>query len=200
VDALAVKPDNLALTLWLMGLQNRKDGPAQKAAVLRAAAGRFDPSAHPAAACRRLAAVLESNGLHAEALAVLTRALDQKPEWSADPDGSLRFPAARCAVVVAAGSADRPQLLRQAREWLAADLTATRKLSATDPGFVHKRMADWLEDARLASVRDRTALEKLPIDERTGWLKLWAAVRDLRDATAPAEEAPPPRVGLRPTP
>jgi tetratricopeptide (TPR) repeat protein len=193
MDALAVKPDNLTLTLWLMGLQKRKEGPAQRAAVLRAAAGRFDPTAHPAAACRRLAAVLESNGLHAEALAVLMRALDQKPEWSADPADSLRFPAARCAIKLAAGSADPPSLRGQARDWLAAELAATRKLTATDPQFVHNRMSHWLEDDSLAAVRNQAELEKLPIDERVAWVKLWTAVRELRDATAPPEQAPPPR-------
>ena len=50
-----------------------------------------------------------------------------------------------------------------------------------------------MEDANLASVRDRAALEKLPVDERVEWIKLWTAVRELRDATTPAEAAPPPR-------
>ena len=54
-------------------------------------------------------------------------------------------------------------------------------------------MAHWLTDPDLASVRERAELEKLPLDERVGWVKLWTEVRELRDATAPPETAPPPR-------
>ena len=42
-----------------------------------------------------------------------------------------------------------------------------------------------LGDADWASVRDPTALEKLPPEEREAWRKLWADVRDLRDRSAP---------------
>jgi hypothetical protein len=36
-------------------------------------------------------------------------------------------------------------------------------------------------------------LEELSDDERVGWVKHWAEVRDLRDATAPPQDAPQPR-------
>ena len=54
-------------------------------------------------------------------------------------------------------------------------------------------MARWLTNPNLASVRGPAELEKLPPDERAGWVELWTAVRELRDATAPPEAAPPPR-------
>lgn len=54
-------------------------------------------------------------------------------------------------------------------------------------------MSNWLADPDLAAVRERVKLEKLPLDERIGWVKLWTDVRELRDATAPPEVAPPPR-------
>jgi hypothetical protein len=43
------------------------------------------------------------------------------------------------------------------------------------------------------AVRERAEFENLPVEKRVGWVKLWAEVRDLRDATAAQEAAPPPR-------
>ena len=109
-----------------------------------------------------------------------------------------------CACLSAAGKGkdapppgERPALRRLALEWLTADLTAWRVRLTADPpknrSIVHARVAHWLTDPDLASVRSRTELEQLPLDERVAWVKLWTAVRELRDATAPREAAPPPR-------
>jgi len=42
-----------------------------------------------------------------------------------------------------------------------------------------------LADADFASVREPTAVERLPPDERDAWNKLWTEVRALRDQTEP---------------
>ena len=54
-------------------------------------------------------------------------------------------------------------------------------------------MAQWLTDPDLRSVREQAELANLPVEERAGWAKLWADVRDLRDATATPKDAPPQR-------
>lgn len=108
-----------------------------------------------------------------------------------------RHPAPAAAKPREVAPPPRPALRRPALNWLTADLAAWRKRLADDPAgnrdAVHRTMAHWLTDADLASVRERTELEKLPLDERVGWVKLWTEVRELRDATAPPEVAPPPR-------
>ena len=131
-------------------------------------------------------------------------ALRANPAWAGDPRTNRRFIAGCFAVNCADGKgpgapppAERPAYRKQALDHLTGDLAATRKLLADEPvcnrDYVHQRMRHWLRDVHLASVRDREAIEKLPADERVGWVKLWTAVRELRDATAPPEPAPPPR-------
>jgi hypothetical protein len=44
---------------------------------------------------------------------------------------------------------------------------------------VLKALRHWKQDADLAGVRDKEALEKLPEAERTEWRKLWAEVDEL---------------------
>jgi hypothetical protein len=74
-------------------------------------------------------------------------------------------------------------LRRQALRWLRADLAAYTRL-ATGAGAaarqtVRQRLTHWQQDADLASVRDREALDQLPDDERGAWQKLWADVAGL---------------------
>jgi tetratricopeptide (TPR) repeat protein len=151
-----------------------------------------------------LARLLARRGEPRAALDVLRQGARVNPNWLADPATGFRYDSARCTCLVAAGQGkdapppdERPALRTQALDWLTADLEAWRGRLAADPAknraAVHRRIADWLTDAELAPVREPGELEKLPLDERVSWVKLWTAVRDLRDATAPAETAPPPR-------
>jgi hypothetical protein len=91
----------------------------------------------------------------------------------------------------------RPALRKEALDWLTADLAAWRERVAVFPAkyrtVAHGQMAGWLTYPDLESVRDKSKLENLPADERGGWLKLWAEVRDFRDATATPKDDPPPR-------
>jgi hypothetical protein len=181
-------------------LAMKKDFVGAEVAARRAIA--LAPERAPAYATLTQAAA--SKGRVAEVLRVHTDALRRHPALAANPANGFLYNAACCAARCAAGQgtdvppdADRPGLRRQALGWLTADLAAWRKSLAADPvgnrARVHATMRHWLQDADLASVREPAGLDGLPTDERVGWVGLWTAVRDLRDATAPPEQAPPPR-------
>jgi serine/threonine protein kinase/tetratricopeptide (TPR) repeat protein len=148
-------------------------------------------------------------GRHAEGLELMLAALRQHPHWAEEPQRLLRYRAARALLSCAGGKgavplppAERPAYRQQALGLLTADLTAMRKLAATDGALVHQMMEVWLGDENLwgyggslwaddlAPVRGPAALGLLPPDERATWEQLWADVRDLRDRTAP-ETTPP---------
>src|SRR5262249_25061205 len=98
------------------------------------------------------------------------------------------YNAARAAVLLAAGKDVRVrpeieesnQLREKARGWLVDDLGAQRKLAASGTPVARERviaaLVHWLEDPDLASIRDKSALKKLPDAERAEWEKLWADV------------------------
>jgi serine/threonine protein kinase/Flp pilus assembly protein TadD len=151
-----------------------------------------------------LAGLLARRGAPGAALELLRQGARANPGWLADPASGVRYDSACFACLAAAGTgkgapppAERPALRKQALDWLTADLAAWRERAAADPAkyraVVHRQMAHWLTDPDLAPVRERAELENLPAEERVGWVKIWAEVRDLRDATAAPEAAPPPR-------
>jgi serine/threonine-protein kinase len=74
-------------------------------------------------------------------------------------------------------------LRRQALGWLRADVAAYAKMAKGDEPavsqLVRERMQHWQEDADLASVRDRGALDRLPDGERQQWRLLWDDVAAL---------------------
>lgn len=100
-----------------------------------------------------------------------------------------RYNAACAAVLFAAGEdpkekppgKHRTSLLKQAGEWLAADLSPLRELAASEKAADRQRAATtlghWLWDADLSSVRDPKRLEALPPEERERWEAFWADVR-----------------------
>jgi serine/threonine-protein kinase len=76
------------------------------------------------------------------------------------------------------GETERGLWLKQAREWLRADLAAWSRALA-DPaarGVVRKALTRWREDPDLACVRDPSELNKLAAGERKEYLALWAEV------------------------
>jgi tetratricopeptide (TPR) repeat protein len=78
---------------------------------------------------------------------------------------------------------DCPRLRKQALDWLRADLALWAKQAerrnADERALVVQTLKHWLEDADLAGVRDKSALEKLPHTERAAWEKLWADVSNV---------------------
>jgi hypothetical protein len=139
-----------------------------------------------------LGIALAGAGRHAEAVREMLAALHRDPTLAEDPRSHLCYNAACSAMYCADGKgmntpapAERAAYRKQALDLLTAELSAIRKLTATDSAYVHRMMQYFLGDADLASGRDPTALEKLPPDEREAWRKLWADVRELRDRSAP---------------
>jgi tetratricopeptide (TPR) repeat protein len=163
---------------------------------------RLNPAFAPAH--NLLAVLLTRRGEPRAALEVLRQGARANAAWLAEPASGVRYNSACCACLAAAGRgtdappmSERPALRTPALDWLAADLTAWRNRVAADPAryraVVHRQMAHWLTDPDLGSVRELAESENLPADERADWVKLWAGVRDFRDATAP-----PAGASLRP--
>jgi hypothetical protein len=55
----------------------------------------------------------------------------------------------------------------------------TESQKKDDRATVVQTLKHWQEDPDLIGVRDKSALEKLPDDERAEWEKLWADVAEL---------------------
>jgi tetratricopeptide (TPR) repeat protein len=119
-----------------------------------------------------------------------------------------RYNAARAAALVGCGlcadgakldEAERTRWLRQARDWLRADLAAWAMTldrgSPADRALVRETVAHWQADSDLAGLRESSAMADLPADERIECLALWQAVGNLlrRALERPAEE--PSRAG-----
>lgn len=137
------------------------------------------------------------------ALRFYAEAVAADAKLEADPLLEHRYAAACHAVLTAEGKGidplgvERPEMRRQARDLLAADLTAWTKLFDQAPeenrAKVHEHMKHWLGDSDLAGIRDAEQLNALHPDERTVFERLWRDVRALRDRTAPPERLPAPR-------
>jgi serine/threonine-protein kinase len=165
---------DLALVKRLPALLRGEDKPADNAerlAFARIASHRK----HYAASTR----------LWAEALASDTRSAD-------DLTAGHRYGAARSASLAAAGrgedaakldGGERARLRQQSLIWLRADLALRRRQLASgqpaDRGAVQQALRYWQNDANLAGIRDKAALEKLPAGEREAFAQLWADVATL---------------------
>jgi serine/threonine-protein kinase len=115
-------------------------------------------------------------------------AFGSDPTLAEDPRSRQRYNAARAAVQAgcsrgtdAAGvqETERTHWLKQAREWLRADLAAWVRLLDRNPaarGDLWKALTLWRVDPDLACVRDPGELAKLAEGERKEYLALWAEV------------------------
>ena len=158
-------------------------------AAVREAIGR-QPKYGPAYS--QLSIILADAGWYAEGLKALVDAIREQPELAEDPRTHLRYNAACLAMNCADGlganappEAERPAYRKQALDFLTVELGAIRELAAKDPAQGHRLVQVWLADKDLASVREPTALGRLPSDERDAWNRLWTEVRALRDPSAP---------------
>ncbi len=79
--------------------------------------------------------------------------------------------------------AERARLRNQARVWLESELATWTKLleSANGPQrqAIEQTLRHWQQDTDLATVRDDSALGKIPIAEREAWKELWGKVDGL---------------------
>jgi tetratricopeptide (TPR) repeat protein len=144
-----------------------------------------------------LAAILQEAGRHAEGLKAMVDAIREHPDLAMDPRHYLRYNAACLAINCAEGlgvnappAAERPAYRQQALAFLTTELDVLRNVAAKDPAEAHKTMQNWLADKDLASVRESTALSRLPVEERDAWNKLWMEVRALRELAASRSAQP----------
>ncbi|MAD79765.1 MAG: hypothetical protein CMJ50_02815 [Planctomycetaceae bacterium] len=139
-----------------------------------------------ASQCIALADLCYSKQLFAAAAGFFRRAFADKPELAHSPNG---YNAACTAALASSGQGndaadlseeEKVRWREQALEWLKLDLAhwtkqldnpknQTRKSRAA----VQKTLLHWRRDPDLASVRDKTARDKLPEKERQAWNELW---------------------------
>jgi tetratricopeptide (TPR) repeat protein len=130
--------------------------------------------------------------LYAIAARLYREAITVQPALVAPPANVLRYNAACCAALAAAGQGqdadkldaqERARWRKQALDWLRADLEAYRRLLDKEPDkarpVVAQKMRHWLRDPDFNGVRGPDALAQLPQAERAGWHKLWADVAAL---------------------
>jgi len=110
------------------------------------------------------------------------------PTLAGDPRSRQRYNAARAAAQAGCGrgtdaagveETERARWLKQAREWLRADLATWARVLDSSPGArgdVWKALTLWQVDPDLKCVRDPGELNKLAADERKEYLALWADV------------------------
>jgi serine/threonine-protein kinase len=125
-------------------------------------------------------------GRHAAATALWTAALAAEPSLADDRQAAHRYSAACAAVLAGVGrSKDDPapddtartRFRGQALEWLEQELAVWSKLvESADPkalATVAATLRHWQSDPDLASLRDATALDRLPETERAQWRAVW---------------------------
>jgi len=199
--AVAAEPE-LDQTHFELGRFLASRGKTIEAIVeLRRAVDFLDASAGYNPAFQDLTSSLVKLGALADALRLQTRLMDLQPAWATNPEYPVRYNAA-CLAVALASRAETPpdeqaQLRRKAREWLVADLVIYQQRLGINPVLygrsIHARMTQALRNTDLKAVRDQQALNGMPPPEREQWMKLWAEVHRLRDATTSRPPAPAPR-------
>jgi serine/threonine-protein kinase len=120
-----------------------------------------------------------------------------EPKLPADLNRQLRYNGARSAALAAAGQGEDARRLpdkvaamfrRWALGWLRDDLQAyaryARQNNPRRSQAIGEMLAQWRRDPDLASVRDPQSLDRLPVDERSGWESLWRDVDRLADRVA----------------
>ena len=180
-----------------MVLYDRKDLGGAEAAFRKAV--RFDPSNF--GAYNGLSHVHAARGEHDAALKLMESVAARSPKGFADPQTSLRYNAACHACLVAAGvgkesppTIDRPGLRRKALGWLTDDLAYWKRAAATNPHVAAAKLAHWLDDPDLQSLRPGLARIAMSAAERAACDRLWADVRSTLAGLPPPPLPPPPGV------
>jgi serine/threonine-protein kinase len=139
-----------------------------------------------------LLAVCRFKNLNLAAARLYADAFAADPKLTHDPHVSHRYSAACAAALVGCGeakdgralsAAERTRWRKQARQWLRADLALWTKMldsgSAKAPDLVKKMLPLWQAEPDLAGIRDPSAMDKMPADEREECLTLWQEVGSL---------------------
>jgi WD40 repeat protein/serine/threonine protein kinase len=119
-------------------------------------------------------------------------ALTTDPKLGDDRQTQHCYSAACAAALAAAGprkdeapldEAVKMKQRQQALTWLKAELTVWGKLLESDPPLARpnivRTLSHWQRDTDLASIRDTTALARLPAEQQQGFTQLWADVAAL---------------------
>jgi serine/threonine-protein kinase len=127
--------------------------------------------------------------LHGASARLSAEAFRAAPRLADDMNTQNRYNAACAAALAGCGQGkDNPPLddptkarwRKQALDWLKADLAAWSRLLQTGPPqareSIAKTLQHWKADPDLASLRDPTAVAKLPPDEQHTCRALWAKV------------------------
>jgi Flp pilus assembly protein TadD len=134
---------------------------------------------------------------NAAAARLFAEAFAADPELVQDLKAESRYNAACAAAQAGSGKgkdaasqdeAARARLRGQGLAWLRADLAARRRLleSRETRQAEVTRLAQWLGDPDLASVRPGPSQVAMPVDERAAWAAFWA---DVKAAITPAQKA-----------
>jgi serine/threonine-protein kinase len=176
---------------WVFQAERLVELDEQLPALLRG-----DAAPRDAAERLELARLCSLKRWHAASARFYADAFAARPKLADDTEASHRYNAACAAALAGCGRGEdaaglpdkaRQGLRRQARAWLDAErLGLADLLKRGKPEIdaaVRQRLRHWEEDADLAGVRDRDALEKLPEAERDPWQRLWSDVAALRKPT-----------------
>jgi eukaryotic-like serine/threonine-protein kinase len=186
--ALELKPASAAtITPLIQSCAELLEWDKKLPAILRGDIKLSNPDRVPLTA---LCKIKKLYGLGARTYADMLRIA---PELAEPVGAAFRYNAA-CAAALAAGGTgkdvpplnekERNEWRQKALDWLRADLGAWTKLAQApeaDIANVAANLSKWQKDASLMTVRDPTALAKLPESERAAWRQLW------RDVAALAE-------------
>jgi tetratricopeptide (TPR) repeat protein len=160
-----------------------------------------DKPKNPAEACEfaRLCA-LPFQKRYVAAAMLYADAFAADPKLAADLTGSHHYNAACYAARAGTGqgkdaskldATQRAEMRYRALGWLQDDLAAhARQLvlnGAISGKPSYQALLNWQKDAELATVRDATALSKLPEAEQVAWRNLWAQVDSLLARVKPAK-------------
>jgi WD40 repeat protein/serine/threonine protein kinase len=126
-----------------------------------------------------------------------------------DRQTHYRYSAIRAAVLAAAGQgqgepplgdAAKAKLRGQALHWLSVELAAWGKFLEADSAQARPNMmrdpSDWKHDPDLASIRDSSALARLPAEECKAFAQLWADVAKLDPTLLLLKSAAPPLIRI----
>jgi serine/threonine-protein kinase len=153
-------------------------------------AGRYQPRDND----ERLAlmGVCQFNNLHRASTKLYAEAFAADPTLVDDPKFSHRYKAACAAALAGSGvgadaigldEAERFQLRKQARAWLAEELVTVGERMQGAPAKARSQqigvLNEWQTSADLSGVRELSALAKMSPTERQECSKLWREVEDL---------------------
>ena len=173
---------------------------AQRLAATREKAAAFRNGSYtPASNQERLGLVVwcQIQKLHRTSSRLYAEAFAADPKLADDLAAAHRYNAAGSAAQAAAGQgADAAELDEQKRLDCGNKCSAgsgptwrrgTKEMETAKPpdrAKGQKQLQHWQDDPKLAGVRDREVLAKLPEGERKEWQALWAEVQALMDGAA----------------